>query len=219
MVEEHPGAARESWVAGRAGRFGLIDFTMSAHNRLTPGTRDRVASYALGLLDARQSRAFREHLAEGCSICQSELRAALKTVSCLSLAVADAAPLPHLRDRILDRVKSMPDPAPEGIHVVREGAGWQSAGMEGISTKQLYVDPARDSVTMLVRMQPGATYPSHRHGGPEQCFVLEGDLIQDIVLNAGDYTCAEPHTIHPVSRTTKGCLLLIVSSTHDEVMA
>ncbi len=190
------------------------------HKRSTAGSRDRAESYALGLLDSRQSRAFREHLAEGCSICASALRKASKTVSALALSVPEAAPPPRLRDRILQAVGPQSDSGPAGILVVRAApAGWQSAGLEGVSFKELYSDPAHDTVTKLVRLQPGATYPSHRHSGPEQCFVLEGDLIQDVVLHPGDFTCAERETVHPVSRTKNGCLLLIVASTHDEVIA
>lgn len=111
--------------------------------------RDRAESYALGLLDAREAHAFREHLAEGCSNCGRESRRAHKTVSSLSLSVPEAAPSARLRDRILDRVSPAFRPHLEGIHVVRaEQAGWQSAGLPGVSMKQLYSDPARDSVTI-----------------------------------------------------------------------
>lgn len=191
-----------------------------AHTQLTPGVRDRAESYALGMLDAQQARAFRKHLAEGCSICERELRGALKTVTRLSLLVPQAEPRPELRDRLLQRVIMDSAAGMKGIHVVRaEQSGWVRSGIEGVTVKRLYADAANDSVTMLVRMEPGATYPSHRHRRPEQCFVLEGDLIQDVVLNAGDYTCADPETIHPVSRTVNGCLVLIVSSMHDEILA
>jgi anti-sigma factor ChrR (cupin superfamily) len=108
-----------------------------------------------------------------------------------------------------------------GIHVVRANDGdWQSVGLEGVWVKQLYTDPMRDSMTMLVRMAPGATYPSHRHADAEQCLVLEGDLqTGDISIQAGDYQCATRGSVHDVSRTKNGCLLLIVSSKHDELIA
>ena len=41
--------------------------------------------------------------------------------------------------------------------------------------RRLYVDEAAVMVTMLVRMAPGARYPSHRHAAAEECFVLSGD--------------------------------------------
>lgn len=202
------------------------------HTRLTTGIRDRIGDYALGLLNSRQARAFEKHLHEGCAVCETELRAVIETISCLALSVPEVAPRPQLRDRVLDQVKSVSDlvnnpqvwkawknSEVEGPQVVRAGQGeWESVGLKGVTAKRLYVDPLRDSATMLVRMEPGATYPAHRHGGHEQCFVVEGDLTQDVALHAGDYVCAEGNTIHPVSRTEHGCLLLIISSTRDELI-
>jgi anti-sigma factor ChrR (cupin superfamily) len=96
--------------------------------------------------------------------------------------------------------------------------GWEPVSF-GVLAKQLYLDTVADSVTMLVRMAPGSTYPAHRHGGPEQCFVLEGDLrVGDIVLHAGDFQCAASDSVHEITRTDGGCLLLIVSSQHDELL-
>jgi anti-sigma factor ChrR (cupin superfamily) len=72
---------------------------------------------------------------------------------------------------------------------------------------------------MLVRMPAGASYPRHRHAGAEQCYVLEGDLrFGGRVFRAGDYQCADADSIHDVQYTEAGCLLLIVSSLHDEIV-
>jgi quercetin dioxygenase-like cupin family protein len=104
--------------------------------------------------------------------------------------------------------------------MVRANEGdWQDIGINGILAKQLFVDPARDAVTMLVRMPAGASYPRHRHAAAEQCYVLEGDLhVGDIILRPGDYQCATAESIHEVQYTEGGCLLLIVSSQHDEII-
>jgi anti-sigma factor ChrR (cupin superfamily) len=86
--------------------------------------------------------------------------------------------------------------------------------------KRLFADTRRDSVTMLIRMAPGTEYPAHRHGGAEECLVLEGDIqVGDLSLRAGDYHCAQLDSVHDVTRTTGGCLLLIVSSQHDQLLA
>jgi anti-sigma factor ChrR (cupin superfamily) len=72
---------------------------------------------------------------------------------------------------------------------------------------------------MLIRMEPGASYVPHRHGGPEQCYVVEGDLRDgDVVVRAGDFQCAPESTMHGAQTTEKGCLLLIVSSLRDELL-
>ena len=99
-----------------------------------------------------------------------------------------------------------------------EGA-FEQTGIAGIEVRRLFVDSAADRATMLVRMAPGSSYPAHRHGGPEECFVLQGDLQvgRDTRMRAGDYQRADEGSEHPVQSTEQGCLLLIVSSLHDEL--
>jgi anti-sigma factor ChrR (cupin superfamily) len=163
---------------------------------------------------------------------KAAVRAARETAARLAFAAPPQAPPPELKARLWDRLggeaeagpqvwKSWPAEAPAALHIVRAGEGdWQTIGLAGIVVKKLYSDPERDSVTMLVRMEPGAEYPAHQHGGPEQCLVLEGDLeVGDLVLQAGDFQCAAAASIHSVSRTRAGCLLLIVSSQHDRLLA
>ncbi len=111
--------------------------------------------------------------------------------------------------------------AERGLLVQRSREGiWEKTGVDGVEVKQLYVDHKRDYVTMLVRMQPGSAYPSHRHGGFEECYVISGDLVVgDLVMTAGDYQRAEGGSVHVMQSTREGCLLYIVSSQHDELLA
>jgi quercetin dioxygenase-like cupin family protein len=97
---------------------------------------------------------------------------------------------------------------------------WESIDVDGISIKRLFADPDKKTVTMLVRMAAGTSYPSHRHAGAEECFVLEGDLHvgDSIVMRAGDYQRAGSESIHVRQWTDQGCLLFIVSSTEDELL-
>jgi anti-sigma factor ChrR (cupin superfamily) len=203
------------------------------HERLTDELREQAALYALGALEAEQARAFESHLRSGCSTCQSELEAFRQTVSLLPLSLPEHRPHPPTRQALLARIRSEPQTpdgpqvwkawqaSPQaGLHVVRAQQGEWQVVSEGVSAKQLYVDPARDIVTMLIRMAAGTEYPAHRHGGPEQCLVVEGDLrVGDVVLHAGDYQCASRDSIHDITRTENGCLLLIVSSQHDQLLA
>jgi anti-sigma factor ChrR (cupin superfamily) len=97
---------------------------------------------------------------------------------------------------------------------------FQPTAQAGISARKLFVDREHDRVTMLVRMDAGSAYPPHRHAGPEDCYVIAGDLADgERVLHAGDYVRAAPGSVHGVQSTEKGCLLLIVSSLGDELVA
>src|SRR4029077_15255305 len=97
---------------------------------------------------------------------------------------------------------------------------FEPTSIEGIDVRRLFVDEGADRVTMLIRMAPGTAYPAHRHGGVEECFVLEGDLEigEEFEMNAGDYQRMDGGSAHPLQSTRGGCLLLLSSSRHDELL-
>ena len=101
-----------------------------------------------------------------------------------------------------------------------DAAAFEPTGFDGIAVRPLFVDDAHDRVTMLIKMAPGTSYPSHRHGGPEECFVLEGDLsIGDAVeMHAGDFQRMGQDSVHEVQSTRGGCLLLVTSSKRDQLL-
>jgi quercetin dioxygenase-like cupin family protein len=102
----------------------------------------------------------------------------------------------------------------------REGP-FEPTDIAGISVRRLFVDEAAERVTMLVRMQAGSAYPAHRHAGVEECYVLEGDLSigDETEMEAGDYQRMDTGSLHPIQSTRRGCLLLVTSSRHDELVA
>jgi anti-sigma factor ChrR (cupin superfamily) len=196
---------------------------------------ERASLYALGTLSPQESFEFERHLNEGCAECARELSVAHDTAAQLAYAADASAPRPELLRELLSRVgvspareygeeiqvwrSWQPSETEEGMNIVRGGEGGWTEVMPGVRAKQLYVDPMRQSVTMLVRMEPGTSYPAHRHGGPEQCFVIEGDIhVGDAVLRGGDFQCVDTDSIHGVQSTEGGCLLLIVSSQKDELL-
>src|SRR5579875_2792236 len=52
----------------------------------------------------------------------------------------------------------------------------QSTLADGVWVKNLVA--ANGRATQLVRYEPGARFPMHRHAGPEFLYVLEGEAIQ-----------------------------------------
>ena len=107
-----------------------------------------------------------------------------------------------------------------GFYTLPESdASWEATAIAGVSVRPLHVDHDNDRITMLVRTAAGTAYPPHRHGGDEECYVLEGDLVAgDEVLHAGDYQFAAEGSVHGVQSTERGCTLLIISSRHDELL-
>lgn len=209
---------------------------------------DQVESFLLGSLEQHEADQFVQHVAAGCAACQQALGEAKRVLHALPFALSSSeaspfalvAPPASLKERLLRSLKSSsndePNPqiwktwsdssktsslAAPGLLIVRADQDeWEDIGVNGIQVKRLYVDTAHDSVTMLVKAPAGAVYPRHRHAGPEQCYVLQGDLhMAGTVLRAGDYQYAEPESIHGLQYTENGCMLLIVSSLHDEMLA
>jgi len=207
---------------------------------------NQIESFLLGTLQHSEEKELVEHLASGCSDCGKAIAAATRTMRALSWSLLPAEtvnPPASLKQRVLNSIKHIENPSAGGnvgpqiwktwpdtkpaAHPLQAGlvmvraqeGGWEDVGINGIKTKRLLVDESRDSVTMLVRMPAGASYPRHRHAGPEQCYVLEGDLhVGGLILRAGDYQCATAESLHEVQHTEGGCLLFIVSSLHDEIV-
>ena len=90
---------------------------------------------------------------------------------------------------------------------------WQplnEPGVSGIQIKKLLLDPVTGHApTILLKFEPGATYPAHNHPAGEEIFVLEGDLkLGKDHLFAGDYLYTAPTGKHAVWSQT-GCVALL----------
>ncbi len=67
-----------------------------------------------------------------------------------------------------------------------------------------------ESMSILVRLAPGTTFPAHYHPVEEETYVVEGETyFGDIHLKAGDYHVAPEGSSHGEVRTETGCVLLI----------
>jgi anti-sigma factor ChrR (cupin superfamily) len=208
------------------------------HRESTDETRELASLYALGALEAKEARDFERHLADGCAVCARELESFRAVAGELGYFAPAAMPARDLKHDILEGVRSAragtaasgttqvwkqwkTDTAMPGFFTLRgDESGWDETDIPGISVRKLFVDQARDTVTMLVRMAPGTSYPPHRHAGVEECYVIEGDLkVGDMVMRAGDYQRVDTASVHGVQSTESGCTLFIISSLHDELMA
>jgi hypothetical protein len=90
------------------------------HDRSTTEIQETAILYALGSLGLHEARAFETHLAEGCPICEAELRRFEKTVAGIGLAAAEAEPPEYLRDLLYTRVEQEVRSAPAPPAPARE---------------------------------------------------------------------------------------------------
>ena len=183
---------------------------MTKHSAVTDEVRARASLYHLGLLEPSEAAEFERHLAD-CEVCQSEARDFGETAAQIAFALPSLKPAPELRKRLLQRA------IPANVRVRAAEGAWHATPFPGVEVRRLFVDPATGNVTSMLRMQPGAKIPPHRHAGHEQCYVIQGDVFSgDDSLSAGDYEVNTLGTDHSFVSTREGCLLLLINNQADQ---
>ena len=182
---------------------------------------DLAAGYVLGALTQHETRAFEEHIAEGCRICGAEVESFELTTISLGLAAPEADPPESLRAELLMRLNGVERSASrsQDFISIRASEGEWREMQAGVMLKQLYVDHASGIATSLVKMLPGTSLPPHEHSRPEQFYVLEGDCyVRGQRLGPGDYHRAEAGSIHESTYTVDGTMFLLVAPERYEVL-
>src|SRR3954468_6483731 len=92
---------------------------------------------------------------------------------------------------------------------------WEQAA-PGIHVKILARNAEIESVSMLVRLDPGTDYPAHRHAGIEELHLLHGVLkVDDRTLYPGDFIHAEAGSVDHRVWSETGCTCFLMTSTED----
>jgi anti-sigma factor ChrR (cupin superfamily) len=87
---------------------------------------------------------------------------------------------------------------------------WRPTRFEKVSIKVLYEHAERGEMTCLLKLEPGAYIPFHKHPEIEQSLVLEGSVEDhDGVATAGDYVWRKPGSLHD-NRSPGGAVLFAV---------
>jgi anti-sigma factor ChrR (cupin superfamily) len=178
--------------------------------------QELVFLYALHALPSSEIPLVDAHLA-ACADCRHELEALRPVVDAFVSWPADVLrPAPSLWERLEQRITPEGGRRPAGPR----SHGWAPPEWEevapGISCKLLATDSENDRVSMLVRLAPGAAYPPHQHGGVEELYLLDGELmIDDRKLYPGDYNRAEPGSADQRVWSETGCTCVLLTSTRD----
>ena len=121
-----------------------------------------------------------------------------------------------LQERLARRIaeetggKLQPPPAPQWSE-----PEWTQVA-PGIACKLLCADTEKHVISMLVRLAPGARYPSHTHAGVEELHLLDGELwIEERKLFPGDYNRGEPGGHDTLVWSETGCTCVLITSTED----
>ena len=90
---------------------------------------------------------------------------------------------------------------------------------KGISVISLHYDEEKKrSTTILLKFEPGATYPYHNHPAGEEIYMLSGEaILENVTLSQGDYLYTPPNFKHSVT-TTKGCTMFFIIPEEVEIL-
>jgi quercetin dioxygenase-like cupin family protein len=92
---------------------------------------------------------------------------------------------------------------------------WEEAA-PGIHVKILARNAEKDSVSMLVRLDPGTDYPGHTHAGIEELHLLHGVLkVDERTLYPGDFIHSEAGSVDHRVWSETGCTCFLMTSTQD----
>lgn len=177
---------------------------------------DRVFLYALQALPA-QELALAEAQVAGCEDCRQEFDRLRPVVrSFVGWPAEILRPPEPLWNRLAKRIASE-----EGTQSfvapseARPQPEWEEAA-PGIHVKILARNVQNDTVSMLVRLDPGTDYPGHTHAGTEELHLLHGVLkVDERTLYPGDFIHNEAGSMDHRVWSETGCTCFLRTSTQD----
>ncbi|HEX4950796.1 MAG TPA: cupin domain-containing protein [Blastocatellia bacterium] len=191
----------------------------------------RAALYALGVLPQLEAQALTDELTVAPDEIRAEVAEMQEVVAQFGLSVDEAAPSADLRARLLTRIANEPQhtktvapsdtPAhvPAHLDVLAHEGHWNPL-FDGVACKILFTESTNGYVTSLLKLDPNARLPNHKHKGAEQCLVVGGEFrMNGKLYRPGDFTVALDGSEHLDIHTETGGLLLLVSPPDYELIA
>jgi len=195
---------------------------------ITEQQQEQASLYALGALTPMETRAFEAELPENPELLK--FTRSLQRTANLIAGARPAATLPAgLKDKVLRGIErtaksKVPSAATAmaGLHFLDAAAesGWKQLPVPGAFIKLLSIEKGRGYAVLLGKIEAGVRYPAHVNAGPEDFYILSGDLVVgDRRLKAGDFHHADRGSQHDVNYSVEGCTLLAVLTTDDPLVA
>jgi anti-sigma factor ChrR (cupin superfamily) len=91
---------------------------------------------------------------------------------------------------------------------------WAPLDFPGVSMRVVHEDKKSGGMTVMTRLEPGASIPAHIHNkADETVFVISGDFIEENVeYGPGSFFAAAAGVPHGPHRSSKGCVVLTTFS-------
>ena len=201
---------------------------------ITEQQQEQASFYALGMLQGPE-RDEHEAAMDG----DAELRKFTRGLMHAAEAVALTAPavkLPEgLKASVFQRIDAETgSTAPDGISraamanpamglsflMAAESTAWKQLPVPGAAIKLLSIERERGYAILLGKLEPGTRYPAHVNVGPEDFFILTGDLhIGAARLDGGDFHHADAGSWHEENWSENGCTLIAVLTLDDPLVS
>ncbi|HWV98710.1 MAG TPA: cupin domain-containing protein [Candidatus Acidoferrum sp.] len=199
---------------------------------ITDQQQEQAALYVLGLLEPDEQRRFADQVRASAEL-RELLRSLQHTMERLVLALPATAPPPTLKAKVLNRIRAqltsstplpeqLPAGAAGGLHFLSgdDTSGWKPLPIPGAWIKLLSFQPDRGYAVLLGKLEPGVRYPAHTNAGPEDFYILTGDLhVSGRAMGPGDFHHADAGSAHEQNYSLAGCTLLAVLTVDDPLVS
>ncbi|HLH57027.1 MAG TPA: cupin domain-containing protein [Verrucomicrobiae bacterium] len=196
---------------------------------MTEQQQEQATLYAFGELSPAEEREFIAAVRADPEL-RKFLHGLQKTLEQLALSTPIVAPPASLKGKLMNRLRSpaakpsarpaQPAGLPAGLRFLAQSdAGWKPLPVPGAFIKLLSLEPGRGYAVLLGKLDPGTRYPAHTNAGPEDFYIITGDLhVGDQVLGPGDFHHADAGSHHTENYSVEGCTLLAVLTTDDPLV-
>jgi putative transcriptional regulator len=191
---------------------------------------DYLVLQVLGSLEQRDKILLDSALAESADL-QAELMDLQEAVAALVYAAPSVPLSADLKDRLFQQIARSDVLQKSDLYHLfslslqrliqqAEGLDWQPMpGSDTAATMAtLEIDRAHDQIAFYVQAGSAGKFPAHWHAAGEEVLVLQGDFVVDgQIYGPGERIYSRADTTHQ-PETLQGCLLLCLSSLHDETI-
>jgi len=198
---------------------------------ITQQQQEQASLYALDALPAGERQEFESALRANVEL-RELARSLQRAADALACIAPRLAPPQSLREKLLARIRlsatqmisqqaDAEAARPPGFHfhAANDPEGWKELPVRGAWVKLLSLEKERGYAVLLGKLGPGVRYPAHTHFGPEDLYILTGDLhLGDRALSAGDFHHSDAGTSHGVNYSKEGCTLMAVLPADHELV-
>lgn len=190
---------------------------------ITEQQQDLATRCALGELSPTELQAFQDQVRANPELGEF-LRSLQMALDSVAHTVPQIDPPPDLKQKVLHRLRPQTQvnasPLPPGLRFLPGGEkDWKPLPVPGAFIKLLSLQADRGYAVLLGKLDPGTRYPAHINAGPEDFFILTGDLhVGSHVLGPGDFHHADAGSQHAENFSVEGCTLLAVLTTDDPLV-